>query len=162
MLQSIQNYDRLLEMLRYGRLITKWNNLIPRGYSPFVDSPGNVTINRNIENLPLRVSTDDGQLVLEAAMPGVNPKDIDIFVENDSLKISGKLPEKRKTEESNPSEEQLSRPSFQATVGLPSNVDPNQAASIYDNGLLTITIPKNLSKQGKRIDIQVKDNPKNK
>ena len=82
MLQSIQNYDRLLEMLRYGRLITKWNNLIPRGYSPFVDSPGNVTINRNIENLPLRVSTDDGQLVLEAAMPGVNPKDIDIFVEN--------------------------------------------------------------------------------
>ena len=162
MLQSFQNFDRLLESLRYGRFISKPNRLSPRRYAPFIDFPADFSTNNGIQNLPIRVSTEEGQLVLEAAMPGVDSKDIDIFVENDSLKISGKLPEKGKTEENNPSEGEFFRPSFQATVDLPSNIDLNLAAPIYENGLLTITIPEKLSEQGRRIDVQVKDHKKNK
>lgn len=162
MLQSYQNVDRLLESLGYGRFIPKPNRLSPRRYAPLVDFPADFSTNNGIQNLPLRVSTEEGQLVLEAAMPGVDSKDIDIFVENDSLKISGKFPEKGKTEENTLSEGKYLRPSYQATVDFPSNVDLNLAAPIYENGLLTITIPKKLSEQGRRIDVQVKDHKKNK
>ncbi len=160
MLQTFQNFDRIWEILGSRGFITKSNRFIPRGYSAMVNFPSDLNVKQGITNLPISVSTKEGEVILEAATPGVHPQDIEIFAENNSLKISGKFPTKRKTEESNPEEEQISKPSFEATVALPSNVDASQAVPNYENGLLTIQIPRKSTEHGKRIEIQVKDNKK--
>ena len=95
-------------------------------------------------------------------MPGVRLEDIEVLLENNFLEISGKLPEKITLGEKDISEQKIPRPAFQAKVALPPDADPNQATTIYENGLLTITIPKIVTEPGRRLKIQVKDSTKQK
>jgi HSP20 family protein len=157
MVATFQNFDRLMGMLAHGKLVSNPTGLIPREQSPFFNPLGYWKINRDMQNLPIRVSREDGQVVLEAPMPGVRPEDIEVLLENDSLKISGKFSEKTTLGERELSEQKIPRPALQARVELPSDLDPNRATTIYENGLLTITIPKIVAEPGKRLIVQVKD-----
>jgi HSP20 family protein len=92
--------------------------------------------------LPLDVTTSDDAVTIEAALPGIKPEDVDITVENGTVRISGKTADERKAEEGSYVVQEIRRGSFSRTVTLPNGVEPDKATATFEHGILRLEIPK--------------------
>lgn len=92
--------------------------------------------------LPLDVTTTADTLTIEAALPGINPDDVDITVENGTVTISGRTAEERKGEEGSYVLQEIRRGTFSRTVTLPQGLEPDKAEATFENGILRLEIPK--------------------
>lgn len=85
--------------------------------------------------------TDDGYTI-KTTVPGAKPEDVDISVLGDTLRIVAEV----KADEERHGEKWLVRERrfghFERTVSLPSNVKADEAQAEFENGVLTITLPK--------------------
>lgn len=92
-------------------------------------------------------------LTVRAEIPGIDPKDIQVTLDNGILTLKG---EKRQSSEHK--DERLYRSerrygSFVRGVRLPATVDPAKVTATFRNGLLTVTMPKTAEARGKAIPI---------
>lgn len=92
--------------------------------------------------LALDVRTTGDTLVVEAALPGIKPEDVDISVLGDTLTISGSTNQDESREDEGYTYREIRRGSFTRTVTLPSNLKTDEASARFENGLLTLSIPK--------------------
>ena len=92
--------------------------------------------------LPLDIHTTPDELVVEAAMPGVKPEDVDITVTGDTLTISGTTGGEREHEEQGYVMREIRRGSFSRSVTLPTDVRSEGATASFEHGLLRLSIPK--------------------
>jgi HSP20 family protein len=92
--------------------------------------------------LPLDVTTSADELVVEAALPGIKPEDVEITVENGTLSISGKTAEERRAEEGSYLVQEIRRGTFSRSVTLPNGLEPDKATATFEHGILTLRIPK--------------------
>jgi len=102
------------------------------------------------------VSETDKEIVVSAELPGIEPEDINITLEHNTLTISG---EKRaEKEEKGKRYYRLERSygSFQRTVPLPEGIDEDKIDAAFKRGVLCITLPKTAEAQQKRKQIEVK------
>lgn len=79
---------------------------------------------------------------ISAELPGIAKKDIDITVENSTVKIHG---ERQKTKKSGKAEHHVTESSYgvyERSLSLPFTVDPKKVEAEYDNGILHLTIAK--------------------
>jgi HSP20 family protein len=83
---------------------------------------------------------DDLQVRIE--VPGVDKKDIDVSVGEDSLTVKGELDREEKEEAGDYVRCEISRGAFSRTIGLPAAVDGSRAKAQFRDGLLTLTLPK--------------------
>ena len=99
------------------------------------------------------VHESDNELVVHIDLPGVDPKMVDVRVENNILSIRGE----RRFEGKNEKEtfHRVERPHgvFARSFRLANAVDAAKISATYDNGVLTITLPKATNEKPKRIDI---------
>ena len=86
-------------------------------------------------------STPDA-LVVEAALPGVKPEEVDITVEGGTLSITGEFRSERNEGEGDYLVQELRRGSFSRTVTLPEGLEPDKATATFEHGVLTLRIPK--------------------
>lgn len=86
-------------------------------------------------------STDDA-LVVEAALPGVRPEDVDVSVLGDTLTISATSSDERSGDENGYAYREIRRGSFSRTLSLPAGLNADGATADFENGLLRLTIPK--------------------
>jgi HSP20 family protein len=93
-------------------------------------------------NLPLDVTSTKDELVVEAALPGVKPEDVDITIENGTLTIHGQTSEERREGEGDYLVQEIRRGEFSRSVTLPSGLEPDKATASFDNGVLTLHVPK--------------------
>jgi HSP20 family protein len=94
------------------------------------------------------------ELVLTADLPGVDPKDVEIRVENGTLFVKGE----RKFEKTNDKGYlQVERVygTFTRTFSLPPSINPENVTANYKNGVLTVTLPKREEAKPKSIKINV-------
>jgi len=104
--------------------------------SPFVPiGPGEAV-------LPLDVSSTPDSLVVEAALPGVEPDDVEITVEAGTLTISGSYKSERSEGEGDYLVRELRRGSFSRAVALPEGLEADKAEATFENGMLRLRIPK--------------------
>lgn len=103
--------------------------------------------------LPLDIHATDDSLVVEAALPGIKPDDVDITITGDTLSITGKAAREERREEGGYLYQELQRGTFSRTVSLPADLDTEAAQANFENGLLTLTIPK--AEQAKPRQIKV-------
>jgi HSP20 family protein len=96
----------------------------------------------------------DGEVVVQAEIPGVDRKDLDISVSEDSVTIRGETRSEEQQEEGEYCRCEISRGSFSRTVALPAAVDGAKANAIFRDGILELTLPK--MKVAKRHRIAVK------
>ena len=98
--------------------------------------------------------TQDG-FVVEAALPGLKPEDVEITVENNVLTIKGET--RRESEEKNRNFHRVERSfgTFQRTIGLPSTVKADQIKASLTNGVLRLDIPKAEEVKPRRINVSV-------
>jgi HSP20 family protein len=92
--------------------------------------------------LPLDVSHDADSLTVEAALPGMKPEDVDITVENGTLTISGRTQDERSGEDGSYLVQEIRRGSFSRSMTLPQGLEPDKAEATFENGVLTLRIPK--------------------
>jgi HSP20 family protein len=110
------------------------------GGFPFQDQAGSTITSTWFA--PTDVSEDENSLNISMELPGVEPNDVRLSLENNILTIRG---EKRQTSEEN--NERIHRfertyGMFERTFALPNTVDPDKIEARYENGVLLVRIPK--------------------
>ena len=96
----------------------------------------------------------DDELVVKAELPGVDKKDIDVSVTENSVTIKGSTSHEEKEEKGDYYRCEISRGAYSRTVGLPSYVDSDKAKASFKDGILELTLPK--VEKSKRRTIEVK------
>lgn len=89
---------------------------------------------------------DENHYYVRLELPGVRKNDIDIDLENAVVTISATRTFKEGDRES------VTR--FSRTLGLPDGVDANSVKADYEEGVLTLTLPKEEARKPRRIAIQ--------
>ncbi|WEX74517.1 Hsp20/alpha crystallin family protein [Sinorhizobium numidicum] len=120
----------------------------PSGEGPAAQAGGFV-------NARMNVSETEREFRVTAELPGVTEKDIDVSLDDDLLTIRGEKRMEKKEEQENFHFVERSFGSFQRTLRLPYAVDPDQVQARFDNGVLTVTMPKTAQQErARRIQIQ--------
>ncbi len=104
--------------------------------------------------VPIDMYQTDNEVVVEAAVPGVKPEDIDISVVGDTLTIKGESKTEHKVEEQNYFCQERRFGTFTRTMTLPVPVNPDQAQAKYENGILTLHLPKAEVAKPKQIKVK--------
>jgi HSP20 family protein len=103
----------------------------------------------------MNVSETDTEIRVAAELPGVDLDDLEVDVMDDMLVIRGEKRLERSDEDENFHFVECAYGSFQRTVQLPFAADPDQVQANFENGVLTITVPKSDQQQrAHRIDVQ--------
>lgn len=100
------------------------------------------------------ISESDGKIMFKAELPGLDPKDIDVEVTGDLLVLRGEKSqdEERKGERYYCQERYAG--SFQRSFRLPTPVESDKVDAQFNNGVLTIEIPKSEESKQKKIPIK--------
>lgn len=101
---------------------------------------------------------DNGNVIAEVELPGVDPKDIDVEVKDNVLRVEAKTEEKKESKEKGYYRKEMGARYFKRAVSLPAEVIGEKAEAEYKEGVLKITIPKVkiTKKEEKKIKIKVK------
>ena len=103
--------------------------------------------------LPLDVQTTADALIVKAALPGIRPDDVDITIDGTTLTIQGRLNEEREEDEQGYLVREIRRGSFSRSVALTSDLKTDEAKASFENGIVTLTIPKAEQAKPRRIPI---------
>ncbi len=106
--------------------------------------------------IPVDLYETDDSVVAKAALPGVDPEDVEISVNDDLLTIKGETKHEEKEEREHFLRRELSYGAFGRTLPLPARVDAEKATAEYEGGVLTITLPKVQGSRTKTIKISSK------
>jgi len=97
---------------------------------------------------------DDG-FEFKANIESFDPKDIKIEVKDGFLNISGKSKEEKSSVEGGFKRTHKSEQSFHHKFFIPENTDINQSKAAFNNGTLTIQIPKTTKEDAKKLEIPI-------
>lgn len=92
--------------------------------------------------LPLDVRSTPDALEIRASLPGVKPEDVDITVENGTLSIRGESRSDVKEGEGEYLVREITRGTFTRAITLPTGLEADKAEATFENGVLTLRIPK--------------------
>ena len=106
-------------------------------------------------NLALDMHEDDKSYTVTTALPGVDAEHINVRVHNDMLTIEGEIPEHEVEKDGKRSllkERYYGR--FSRSIRLPQPINRDQVEAAFDNGVLTLTLPKSPEAQPKQITVK--------
>jgi HSP20 family protein len=101
------------------------------------------------------VYEDEHQVTLKIEVPGIDEKDIDVRVENNTLTVQGERKIEKEEKEENYRRVERQYGSFTRTFTLPQTVDAEQVSANYDKGVLKITLPKKAEAKPKQIKVNI-------
>ncbi|SRR5579872_258239 len=104
---------------------------------------------------PTDVYEDENHINLKLEVPGIDEKDLNIHVENNTLIIKGERKFEKEEKEENFRRVERQYGSFVRTFTLPASVDPNHIEANYDKGVLNITMPKRAEAKPKQIQVGI-------
>ncbi|MDX1673492.1 MAG: Hsp20/alpha crystallin family protein [Longimicrobiales bacterium] len=102
---------------------------------------------------PVDVEETGDELILTAELPGMDRENIDIELEDGVLTIQGEKKEEQKDEGTQGLLYERRWGSFTRRFTLPRAVDANNITANYENGILTIRVPKAEEAKGRKIEI---------
>jgi HSP20 family protein len=100
----------------------------------------------------------ENDIVLKAELPGVDPKDVEVRVEDNTLFLKGERKFEKEVKEENYHRVERSYGSFARSFSLPSSIAADKVTAEYKDGLLTLTMPKREEVKPKTIKINVSKN----
>jgi len=101
------------------------------------------------------VYEDEHNITLKIEVPGIDEKDIDVRVENNTLTVHGERKFEKEEKEENYRRVERQYGSFTRTFTLPQTVDPEKIQANYDKGVLKIQLAKKAEAKPKQIKIGV-------
>ena len=108
--------------------------------------------------IPLDVVEQEDELLVRASIPGVKVDDIDVSIENRVLTIKAETKSEAEDDAKHGEGSYLMRErrsgSFLRSLRLPESVDADKAKTSYNDGVLTVNLPKAESKKAKHLKIE--------
>jgi len=101
------------------------------------------------------IAETEHELVVKADLPGVDPKDMDIRVENNVLTIRGERKFEKKVNEDNYLRVERAYGSFTRSFSLSNTVNSEAIKADYQNGVLSLSIPKREEAKPKQIKVNI-------
>ena len=108
--------------------------------------------------VPLDVYATDDEVVVLAAIPGVNPEDVRITIDKNTLTLAGEIANVVDAEDAKGASwylHELPFGSFERSLTLPMALDASRAEATFDNGMLRLILPKAESEKPKQIKVKV-------
>ncbi|HVB28475.1 MAG TPA: Hsp20/alpha crystallin family protein [Terriglobia bacterium] len=104
---------------------------------------------------PVDIYETDDNLVLKAELPGINPNDVEVRVEDNTLYLKGERKVEKEAKEENLHRVERSYGAFSRTFALPGSIDADKVEAKYKDGVLTLTMPKREEAKPKTIKISI-------
>ena len=101
------------------------------------------------------VYEDEHKVTLKVEVPGIDEKDIDIRMENNTLTVHGERKIEKEEKEENYLRVERQYGGFTRTFTLPTTVDTESVLATYDKGVLKISLPKKAEAKPKQIKVNV-------
>jgi HSP20 family protein len=94
--------------------------------------------------VPMDVYAADDEIVVQAILPGVKPEEVDITMEANNLTIAGDTtaPASENGKPASMLLQEIRRGRFIRTLTLPAGLEPDKATATFEDGVLTLRIPK--------------------
>ncbi len=92
--------------------------------------------------VPMDVYTSDDEVVVQAILPGVKPEEVEITVEGTTLTLAGDTSVANDVKEGSLLLAEIRRGRFMRTLSLPAGLEPDKATATFEDGVLTLRIPK--------------------
>jgi HSP20 family protein len=92
--------------------------------------------------LPLDISENENEFIVKASLPGVRPEDVQITVHGDTLTIRGETKAEEEKNDENFHLRERRYGMFVRTVTLSTPISPDKAQAQFENGVLTLRLPK--------------------
>jgi HSP20 family protein len=104
---------------------------------------------------PVDVFESGESIVLKADLPDVKKDEVDISIENNTLTLKGERKMEKETTEKNFYRMERSYGTFTRSFTLPPTIAPEKVEASFENGVLTITLPKREEAKPKQIQVKV-------
>jgi len=142
--------DRLFERFDGGIGLPSMRRVFD--FAPFSLSAGSFDVNVPAVDL----SEDDKAYKVTAELPGLDEKKIDVSLSGNRLILKGEKRREKEEKDKNHYISERSYGTFQRAFELPDNIDRDKVAAVFENGVLTVTLPKTAEaqKQQKKIDVK--------
>ena len=105
--------------------------------------------------IKIDVKEDDAAYTVQAEVPGVPKEDIHVSIEGNVVSLRAEV---RQMDQKTEGEKVLRSERYFGSVArsfqLPADIDASQAKAKYDNGILTLTLPKKLNNTAQRLNIE--------
>ncbi len=98
----------------------------------------------------------DNEVVLKAVLPGIKPEDITLSVTGDVVSLRGASAEESETKDATYFVRERRRGEFSRSLPLPAPVVADKARAEFENGVLTLTLPKAEEVRPKTITVKAK------
>jgi HSP20 family protein len=104
---------------------------------------------------PVDVYEDEHSITLKIEVPGIDEKDIDVRLENNTLTVHGERKFEKEEKEENYRRVERQYGSFTRTFTLPNTVDAEKVTANYDKGVLKVQLAKKSEAKPKQIKVNV-------
>ena len=108
----------------------------------------------NTRALALDVHENDNTYTVMTVLPGINPDDINVSLHDGALTISAEIIKPEVEEGTRVLLNERVYGKFSRTINLPNAVDADNVEAAYDNGMLTLTLPKVAEAQPRQIPVR--------
>ena len=107
--------------------------------------------------LAVDVVENKDDFIVKASVPGINPDDLDVSYSDDTLTIRGEIKSENEAKENQYHLRELHYGTFARSISLPTKIKGDAIEASYQNGVVTLRLPKAEEVKPKRISIKVGD-----
>jgi len=137
------------------QLLNDLNSILDTSFRPKVPDDSNVESGRWIPAVDIKEEAD--KFILAVDIPGVNPKEVEISMENNVLTIKGSREETIKEDKQGYHRIERIKGSFYRRFTLPDTADAEQVSAKSWHGVLEVIIGKKKAVQARKIAIETKE-----
>lgn len=106
------------------------------------------------ENLSADIWEEDNNIFVKMAMPGIKKEDINISATTDSITVEGNSKEESEKKDKKYFLKTFQTSSYSQSFNLPTTVNPDEVEAKFEDGVLTVRLPKAKEAQAKQITIK--------
>ena len=148
----LTRWEPLREFSTMQDRMNRMNRLFRESYSP--EAPEEALTTTSFAP-PVDIYEDEHNITLKLEVPGIDEKDIDVRIDNNTLTVHGERKIEKEEKEENFRRVERRYGSFTRSFTLPSSVDPAQVSADYNRGVLQIKLAKKAEAKPKQIKVNV-------
>jgi len=148
----LTRWEPLREFSTMQDRMNRMNRLLREPYGP--EGPEEALTTTSFAP-PVDIYEDEHNITLKLEVPGIDEKDIDVRIDNNTLTVHGERKIEKEEKEENFRRVERQYGSFTRSFTLPSSVDPQQVSADYNQGVLKIKLAKKAEAKPKQIKVNV-------
>lgn len=144
--------NKMIRWNPFGEM-ARMRSEIDRLFEDAFNAPVGKWERNTVWGFPLDVTENDDTFTVKAAVPGMNPEDLDITISDNVLTIKGETQEEEVRDDERVHLQERRFGSFMRSISLPTPVESDNVNATMNNGILTLQIPKAEAVKPKRITV---------